>query len=587
MIVGRRAASLNRLSRLANAGRFPVCVVPQLRSQTTSHPATDDGLHSLTVGGPPVSSRPKLVILGSGWAAVNVLRNLDKRALAQYQIHICSTANHFVNTPLLPSVTVGTMEGRSIVEPIRNFVAWHREKHPETSIKFNEVQANHIDYTKKEVKVTTRGKEPRVFEGVGSACDNREYTLPYDVLVCAVGATTNTFGTPGALEHCAFVKTVPDALKLRTAILDCFETASVFGTPSDEIDRLLTFTIIGAGPTGVEIAAELRDFVKEDVQPKYAGFAERNIRVQIVEMSPKMLGTYESVISEYTAKQFKRNDIEMYTQHRVTKVNPRSVEATDLRTDEKKVLPFGVCVWASGVCPNLVSLELAKELQDGRMLEVDTNLRVKGAEGSIFALGDCAKIHYPTMREKAKELFAIADVNKDGTLDEDEFATMITRARKDFPHLEAYMGSVSQEAMSGLYKKAVDSGKDARVTFEDFEAALSEVDKELKMLPPTAQVATQQGTYLAKILNSIPFEKLDEKDGFEPPFEYDHQGSMAYVGGEHAVIQSPIFGVSAGLITYIMWKGVYWGKSISFRMKCMMLFDWAKTWFLGRDTSRF
>jgi len=106
------------------------------------------------------------------------------------------------------------------------------------------------------------------------------------------------------------------------------------------------------------------------------------------------------------------------------------------------------------------------------------------------------------------------------------------------------------------------------------------------MLPPTAQVATQQGTYLGKLLTDVPFENLSSEQGFEPAFQYKHQGSMAYVGSDRAVIDSPILGVCKGFFTMLMWKGAYWGKSVSLRCKVLMAFDWGKALLLGRDTSR-
>merc|ERR1712113_458320 len=161
-------------------------------------------------------------------------------------------------------------------------------------------------------------------------------------------------------------------------------------------------------------------------------------------------------------------------------------------------------------------------------------------------------------------------------------------ARKQYPHLEAYLGHCRDHSLKAMYTSiGEDKTKPTPVTLEMFEAALMEVDKELKMLPPTAQVAAQQGEYLAQILNNVKFEDLGNDGGFEPAFEYNHAGSMAYIGGEHAVIDSPVFGISSGLLTYVLWKGVYWGKSVSFTMKLNMCFDWAKSWFLGRDTSRF
>jgi len=398
-------------------------------------------------------------------------------------------------------------------------------------------------------------------------------------LVTAVGATTNTFGTPGALDNCTFLKTIQDAMKIRTTLLDCFETAAVFGTPDDEINRLLNFVIVGAGPTGVEIAAELRDFAMEDVLPRYSGFKDREIKITVVEMTDRMLGTYDKLIQKAARDRFKKLDIEMLTEHQVKKVNPKSVEVLDLKTKELKELPFGMCVWASGVRPNTVSLELAKE-QGSRMLEVDGNLRVRGFEGSIFSLGDCAKITYPSMKSQARELFEKADLDHNGVLSRSEFDKFIEHARKHFPHLEAYL---EEAGKATLFAK---EGGDMDMTADEFESACAVVDKELKMLPPTAQVAAQQGEYLAKILNEVPYSELRHETGFEPHFEYKHMGSMAYIGGEHAAIDSPLFGISSGVLTYILWKGIYFGKSVSFKMKVSLCFDWLKTWSLGRDTSR-
>jgi NADH:ubiquinone reductase (non-electrogenic) len=540
--------------------------------------------------------RPKMVILGAGWAAVNMIQDLDERTLKQYNILVCAPTNHFVNTPLLPSITVGTLGPRTIAEPIRNFIVRHRRNCPESFIKFNEMEAVQVDTERKRVLLATPGYEGTTstfdFKSTKSAKYETDFWVDYDVLVVAAGATTNTFGTPGALEYCTFLKTIQDAQKIRASLLDCFETAALRCTPDAEIDRLLSFVIIGAGPTGVELAAEIRDFVKEDVMPRYSGFKDREIKVQIIEMSPKMLGTYDKLIQKVCAQRFAKNDIEMLTEHQVKEVNWKSVEALDLKTGQLKTIPFGMCVWASGVRPVSVTLQLAKDLQpDARMLEVAPNMRVRGAEGSIFALGDCAKITVPMMHVHARELFDKADVNSDGTLSQDEFEAMIKASRKEFPHLESYLGEASKESIAAMYEKM--SSHDLRdnkvggVSLAEFENALREVDKELKMLPPTAQVAAQQGEYLAKVFNTMKYEELGHEAGFEPQFQYNHQGSMAYIGGEHAVLDSPVFGINSGLLTYIMWKGIYFGKSVSFTMKLNMCFDWAKSWFLGRDTSRF
>lgn len=527
--------------------------------------------------------RKKMVILGSGWAACHTLKDLKPEALRQYDITMVSPNNYYVYTPMLPSVTVGTLEPRSIVEPVRNFVTAHEKAVPECSITFSEAEAIKVDPEKKVIKCVDAS--PVKPEESFLKEEDYEFDIPYDVLVLGVGATTNTFGTPGAVENCLFLKSIADALKIRSAVVDCFETATVAFTssaPRSEIERLLSFVVVGAGPTGVEIAAELRDFILDNLRTAYPHFKEYEIKVQIVEMADKVLNTYDKAISEYTQQRFKRQDIEVLTRHQVKRVNETSIEVLDLVNQEQKTLPFGMCVWASGVRPTDISLDLAKSYGT-RMLETDSWLRVRGAEGTIFALGDCAKITTPSMKAHAKELFDQADKNKDGQLSAEEFMTMMEAARSKFPHIEAYLGAVTTETLAMFHHNKSTVGG---ITPEIFEKAATEIDKEIKMLPPTAQVAAQQGAYLADLLSGVPYEKLGHADGFDPPFRYNHQGAMAYVGADRAVIESPIFGVSQGIFTMLMWRGAYWTKSVSIRCKILMGFDWAKTFFLGRDTSR-
>lgn len=163
--------------------------------------------------------------------------------------------------------------------------------------------------------------------------------------------------------------------------------------------------IVGAGPTGVEIAAELRDFIMENLLPSYPHFKNRPIKVQIVEMGDRLLGTYDKAISEYTLKRFKRADIDVFTRHQVKRVHASAIDVLDLQSKQEQSLPFGMCIWASGVRAHDIALNLAQDLQGTRMLETDAFLRVRGAEGSIFAMGDCAKIAMPTMKAAAKTLF--------------------------------------------------------------------------------------------------------------------------------------------------------------------------------------
>lgn len=92
----------------------------------------------------------------------------------------------------------------------------------------------------------------------GNSCDIEDFTVEYDRLVVTVGAQTNTFGIPGVREHCCFLKQVGDARRIRTAIINCFERANLPSLTDEQRKNDLTFAVIGAGPTGIEFAAELR-----------------------------------------------------------------------------------------------------------------------------------------------------------------------------------------------------------------------------------------------------------------------------------------------------------------------------------------
>ena len=159
----------------------------------------------------PSSSPPKkkLVILGTGWGGMSFLKSLDS---SLYDVRVVSPRNYFVFTPLLPSVTSGTVEARSITEPIRRIIK-------KRDVQFHEAECTKIDAANKKVicrdvsDVKCRGKE--------------EFELEYDCLVISVGAISNTFNTKGVEQYCHFLKEIEDAERIRETIVDCFETASL------------------------------------------------------------------------------------------------------------------------------------------------------------------------------------------------------------------------------------------------------------------------------------------------------------------------------------------------------------------------
>ncbi|KAJ7367402.1 hypothetical protein OS493_040640, partial [Desmophyllum pertusum] len=148
------------------------------------------------------SDRQRLVILGTGWGSYSVLKQINKKL---FDVIVVSPRNHFLFTPLLCSTTVGTLEFRSIIEPIRN-TGFRDEHHFQLAEAIKLLPDEHTIVCK-------------------SALNDDRYDLKYDKLVIGVGAVSNTFGVPGVYEHALFLKEISDARMIRNQILKNFELA--------------------------------------------------------------------------------------------------------------------------------------------------------------------------------------------------------------------------------------------------------------------------------------------------------------------------------------------------------------------------
>jgi NADH:ubiquinone reductase (non-electrogenic) len=298
----------------------------------------------------------KLVVLGTGFASFSCLKKIDKNA---YHISVVSPRNHFLFTPLLPSTTVGTIEFRSIIEPIRNL------RH----LNYYQAYAKELDPINK--KITCEEPDTK-----------KIFTVDYDILVIGVGEITNTFNIPGVYEHAYFLKEVTDARKIRTRVIDCFENASLPGLTDEERKRFLRFVVCGGGPTGVEFAAELHDFIQEDVKKKYPELAGL-IEIILVEAGVSILNSFDAKLSLYTMKIFKRQNIIVKTGSHIVKITDRHIYLTDSPEFE-----YGLLVWATGNTASDFIKDCPLPKNKRNKIITDDYLRVKGYD-NIYAFGDC------------------------------------------------------------------------------------------------------------------------------------------------------------------------------------------------------
>ncbi|KAG2177772.1 hypothetical protein INT43_003019 [Umbelopsis isabellina] len=511
-------------------------------------------------------TKPKLVVIGSGWGAVSILDKLEKD---DYDVVLISDTNYFLFTPLLPSATVGTLEMRSLLEPIRKIAA-------RVHAHYLQARAMDVDFESKMVEV----QDPHSGEN---------FYVPYDKLVIAVGATSMTHGVEG-LENTCQLKTINDAIKIRRVVLENLEKASLPTTSCEERKRLLSFVVCGGGPTGVEFAAELFDILNEDLVKWFPKVLREDISVTIIQSRDHILNTFDSSISAYAEKKFERENLNVVVNARVERINENTVaysikNKADSENPTRHEIPYGFCLWSTGISMTPFAENISQKLEaqkHSRALITDGNLRLKGIpDGSVYAIGDCATIENPKLTAHIMDILQEADKNNDGSLTYDEFKAAIQYIRRKFPLTSNHISKLSD-----LFVK-YDFDKSGTLEMDELRVMLNDLDKKTTNLPATAQVANQQGKYLGKSLSKIAKASKvgTSSEQVVEPFSYHHLGTLAYIGNTAVGEFNWGFKMIGGLWALYLWRSVYWSEQVSLRTRVNLSIDWTKRAIWGRDLS--
>ncbi|KAM9979427.1 hypothetical protein ACTFIY_008683 [Dictyostelium cf. discoideum] len=472
--------------------------------------------------------RPKVVILGTGWGSLCFLRKLHTDL---FDVTIISPRNYFLFTPLLVGGTTGTVEVRSIMEPIRKYC----KRADAEDATFYEAECLSVDPVSKKVKC---------YDNSAVKGEVSEFELEYDHLIVGVGADNQTFGIPGVKENACFLKEINDTRNIRDKILDCLETASYPGQPEKEIDRLLNFVVVGGGPSGVEFTAELNDFLQSDLLKTYP--LAKRINVTLVEALPHILTIFDKKIIDHVEKRLQSsNNTKIWTKTAVVGVREKEITVKNTTTKEESIHPYGLLVWATGNTPRKITTQIMQSIgpnvqNNRRGLVVDDYFRVAGADG-IWSIGD-ASIN------PSKPLAQTAQV-----------------ASQQGRYLGRLFNQLAEEMNNDLIKKT-----------ENPDAHKEEKEKQQEKL---------------NLFNSITGsnKSFEEAVKEKPLFKYKHMGTLAYVGDHQAVAEfkgDHSTTVSEGYITYYLWRSVYFTKLLSVRNRALVSFDWLKSSVFGRDISR-
>ena len=334
--------------------------------------------------------KPKVVVLGSGWGALSFIQQLDEDSV---DLTVISPRSFFFYTPLLASMSTGTVSHSSITEPVR----WHCSRFKDA--KYIQAECTAVDIKKQSVKCNGH--------------DNIHMNIPYDHLIVAIGAEPATFNIPGVLEHASFMKEVEDGLKVQRQLLQKLENASslvAIGASEEEIKKELHWVVIGGGPTGVELCAEIGDFINTDIARFFPQLKDY-IQVTLIEATDKILGVFDPKVSSYANKVLISHGTKVLCNTMVTQVSENSVSYKEKQGKgemKEGTIDYGVLVWAGGINARPLTRSIRDSIgspavqTSSRGLVVDTKLRVCGLDttsnstdpsvlrNSVWALGDCA-----------------------------------------------------------------------------------------------------------------------------------------------------------------------------------------------------
>ena len=304
----------------------------------------------------PLSSYPRIVIIGGGFGGVSLAKKLSKK---EVQVVLLDKNNYHTFQPLLYQVSTGGLEPDSIAYPLRKVLIGY------DNFYFRLAEVDNVDPQKKKINTN-----------IGD--------LSYDYLVVATGSETNFFGNEEIEKNAMAMKSIPQSLNLRSLILENFEQA-LLTDDYHERDALMNFVIVGGGPTGVELSGALAE-IKKGILPKdYPDLDTRRAQINIVQGGDCLLPGFSAQASKKAEDFLEELGVQVWKGVRVTGYNGKTVTTkTDL------VFETATLVWAAGVKgAGIKGLDAADVLAGGNRINVNEFNQVKG-HPDIFAIGDIA-----------------------------------------------------------------------------------------------------------------------------------------------------------------------------------------------------
>ena len=299
----------------------------------------------------------RIVIIGGGFGGIEIVKGLNT---SKYEVLIIDRQNYFTFQPLLYQVATGGLEPDSVAYPIRKIIS------KKNNVVFRMAEVSEIQTNIKKI-ITTIG------------------ILPYDILILANGAKTNFFGMKETMENALSLKSVTDALNMRSFILQNFE-AALLTNDKDAQMSLMNFVIVGGGPTGVEISGSLAELKRHVLPNDYPELDLSMMNITIIESSNNVLDSMSDYSKNKSKKQLEELGVKLMLNTQLVSYNGKEAKLKD-----GTIIPTSALIWTAGVKGNIINGFSPDIIEKGNRLSVDAYNRLKGFE-DVFAIGDIASM---------------------------------------------------------------------------------------------------------------------------------------------------------------------------------------------------
>src|ERR671912_550990 len=303
----------------------------------------------------------KVLILGGGFGGYTAATDVCRLTKSRDDVGVLVIArdNFFTFWPMVPGIVSSDIDARNVAQPLRRALIL-------AGASFRRARVKGVD------------KDKKVVEADGGL------EFPYDQLIISLGGQPNFFGIPGVEEHSLTMRGVEDAERVRNRVIERFEEVSLI---RDEVpDSKLTFVVIGAGATGVEVASEIHSLVHESLAPDYPNIDPYRVRIYLLEALPNILLELDPALRRAARTRLANERIEVLTGAMAEEITGDCVKLRGGREINTENV-----IWTAGNRPNQTIQDFGLPFDERTGIKVDLTLRVDG-HSDVWAIGDCAAV---------------------------------------------------------------------------------------------------------------------------------------------------------------------------------------------------